>query len=224
MDDTWNQFLRNYHEQNKVEDSDASKKELYPMWNLHHCEVESPYIIQDGTNLIFELTLFQTCVLTLFNESDHLTLQVISEQTKLAYKDLALVLKSFCNYKILTRDIDNAYSINESFKPDMKKVKNGKLRVVLPRTASLQSSNTGGERTSSAHHEGSNSQWTQELLKACITRSVKSERNGLDYDHLFETVKQQIKGFSVGEFKDALAKLLRDKFITRDESTATYKY
>ncbi|AJR61120.1 AFI_G0031300.mRNA.1.CDS.1 [Saccharomyces cerevisiae] len=224
MDDTWNQFLRNYHEQNKVEDSDASKKELYPMWNLHHCEVESPYIIQDGTNLIFELTLFQTCVLTLFNESDHLTLQVISEETKLAYKDLALVLKSFCNYKILTRDIDNTYSINESFKPDMKKVKNGKLRVVLPRTASLQSSNTGGERTSSAHHEGSNSQWTQELLKACITRSVKSERNGLDYDHLFETVKQQIKGFSVGEFKDALAKLLRDKFITRDESTATYKY
>ena len=107
---------------------------------------------------------------------------------------------------------------------DMKKVKNGKLRVVLPRTASLQSSNTGGERTSSAHHEGSNSQWNQELLKACITRSVKSERNGLDYDHLFETVKQQIKGFSVGEFKDALAKLLRDKFITRDESTATYKY
>lgn len=224
MDDTWNQFLSKYHQENKVEDSDASKKELYPMWNLHHCEVESPFIMPDGTNLIFELTLFQTCVLILFNESDHLTLQIISERTKLAYKDLALILKSFLNYKILTRDIDNLYSMNESFKPDMRKVKNGKLRVALPRNASLQSSSAGSARSSSAHHEGSNSQWTQELLKACITRSVKSEKDGFDYEHLFETVKQQIKGFSVGEFKDALAKLLRDKFITKDESTGTYKY
>ncbi|CAI4043727.1 hypothetical protein SKDZ_10G1670 [Saccharomyces kudriavzevii ZP591] len=224
MDHIWNEFLSNYHRENKVEGSDASKKELYPMWNLHHCEVESPYITPDGGNLIFELTLFQTCVLVLFNDSDHWTLESISERTKLAYKDLTLILKSFLNYKVLTKDTDNSYRINENFKPDFRKVKNGKLRVVLPRNAPSQSSNTENGRSSSTHREGSNSQWTQELLKACITRSVKSERDGLGYDHLFETVKQQIKGFSVGEFKDALTKLLRDKFITKDESTDTYKY
>lgn len=135
-----------------------------------------------------------------------------------------LILKSFLNYKIVTRDSENSYKINDNFQPDLRKVKNGKLRVVLPRNASMQSSNTTNGKSSSAHHEGSNSQWTQELLKACITRSVKGEKEGLGYDRLFETVKQQIKGFSVGEFKDALAKLLRDKFITKDESTETYKY
>ncbi|EJS43129.1 rtt101p [Saccharomyces arboricola H-6] len=224
MDSTWNTFLSNYHKDNKAQNSDSSKKDLYPMWNLHHCEVESSYIIPDGGCLLFELTLFQTCVLILFNDNDHLTLQSITERTKLAYKDLILILKSFLNYKILLRDSNNSYRINESFKPDLRKVKNGKLRVVLPRNTSMQTSNMGNGRSSSAHHEGSNSQWTQELLKACITRSVKGERDGLGYDRLFETVKQQIQGFSVGEFKDALAKLLRDKFVTKDESTDTYKY
>ncbi|CAI4060962.1 hypothetical protein SUVC_06G0870 [Saccharomyces uvarum] len=224
MDSTWNEFLSSFHQDNKLEDSDASKKELYPMWNLHHCDVESPYIIPQGGHLVFELTLFQTCVLTLFNDSNRLTFQSISERTKLGYKDLMLILKSFLNYKIVTRDSENSYKINENFQPDLRKVKNGKLRVVLPRNASMQSSNTTNGKSSSAHHEGSNSQWTQELLKACITRSVKGEKEGLGYDRLFETVKQQIKGFSVGEFKDALAKLLRDKFITKDESTETYKY
>lgn len=223
MDDAWNKFLCNYHK-NKVENSDTSMKELCPMWNLHHCEVESTYVIPDGCSLTFELTLFQTCVLILFNECDHLTLQVIAERTNLAHKDLLPILKSFLNYKILIKDNNNTYCINENFKPDLKKVKNGKLRVVLPRNTSMQSSNTGDSRSSSAHHEGSNYQWTQELLRACITRSIKSERDGLSYDHLFETVKRQIKGFSVGEFKDALAELLRDKFITKDESTDTYKY
>lgn len=73
MDSTWNEFLSSFHQDNKLEDSDASKKELYPMWNLHHCDVESPYIIPQGGHLVFELTLFQTCVLTLFNDSNRLT-------------------------------------------------------------------------------------------------------------------------------------------------------
>ena len=65
-----------------------------------------------------------------------------------------------------------------------------------------------------SHTEGLSSQWKQELLKACIVRTLKQASDGLRYDALFDDIKKQISGFSIGEFKDALYDVVNDKFIS----------
>ena len=124
----WESFVNFYKEENKH----GSLQKLSPAYNLQHCEVDTPYTLPNGESLTLELTLFQTCVLSLFNEISNLTFKELQNQLKLSVATLQLVLKSFIDIGILYLE-DEQYNLRETFSPPLKRVRNGKLRVPLPR-------------------------------------------------------------------------------------------
>lgn len=207
----WESFVNFYKEENKH----GSLQKLSPAYNLQHCEVDTPYTLPNGESLTLELTLFQTCVLSLFNEISNLTFKELQNQLKLSVATLQLVLKSFIDIGILYLE-DEQYNLRETFSPPLKRVRNGKLRVPLPRLREDLASRTNSSSSTvyTSHTEGLSSQWKQELLKACIVRTLKQASDGLRYDALFDDIKKQISGFSIGEFKDALYDVVNDKFIS----------
>lgn len=215
LEESWDKFVHYY----QGVDTKAAFKKLHPIYYLQHCEVDTPYKLRDGKNLTLDLTLYQTCVLSLFNDFEVLGFDEILTKLQLAKSTLQEVLTSFINVGLLTLQ-NNQYSLNDSFSPDKRRVKDGKLRIPLSRPAITQSK--GSVVATSLHREGHSSQWKQELLKACVVRSVKGERDGLNYDTLFKKVEAQIQGISVGEFKDALNKSINDNFITQENDLYIY--
>lgn len=215
LEESWDKFVDFY----RRADTKAAFKKLHPIYHLQHCEVDTPYKLRDGKNLTLDLTFYQTCVLSLFNDFDLLGFDEILTKLQLKKSTLQEVLTSFTDIGLLTLQNDR-YSLNDSFSADRKRIKDGKLRIPLSRPATRQSK--GSVVATSLHREGHSSQWKQELLKACIVRSVKGERDGLNYDALFKKVESQIQGISVGEFRDALNKSRNDNFITQENDIYMY--
>lgn len=209
--DSWGEFIRHFN----LEDKKPELKKVHPVYHLQHCEVSTPYKLKSGKRLCLELTLYQTCLLSLFNDFDELEFNDIMTKLRMTESTLIVVLKSFVDSGLLILQDNNKYTLNRNYSPDKKKIKDGKLRIPLSRPAvsSNPSSFGGNILASSQHNEGHSSQWKQELLKACVVRSLKGENSGLNLIELFNKVESQIRGVSIGEFKDALNAILKDRFI-----------
>ncbi|GAV52389.1 hypothetical protein ZYGR_0AG03800 [Zygosaccharomyces rouxii] len=209
--DSWEEFMKHFHSIDKK----PELKKVHPVYHLQHCEVSTPYKLKSGKSLSLELTLYQTCLLSLFNDYEELEFNEIMNKLRVTKSTLDVVLKSFIDAGLFILKENAKYTLNKNFSPDKRKVKDGKLRIPLlrPVSSSNRDRSNGNVVISSQHHEGHSSQWKQELLKACIVRSLKGESGGLNLPELFTKVESQLRGISIGEFKDALHKILKDKFI-----------
>lgn len=208
--DSWKEFMKHFN----TIDRKPELKKVHPVYHLQHCEVSTPYKLKSGKSLSLELTLYQTCLLSLFNDYEELEFNEIMNKLSMTKNTLDVVLKSFVDSGLLILQESTKYILNKNYSPDKRKIKDGKLRIPLLRPASSnRRDSTSKVVVSSQHHEGHSSQWKHELLKACIVRSLKGENDGLNLSKLFTKVESQLRGISIGEFKDALDKLLKDKFI-----------
>lgn len=215
MEQSWDKLTDFY----RMTDKRAQFKKLFLIDYLQHFEVETQIILSNSKPLVLDLSFHQTRVLCLFNDSDSLTLDAISSRSRINRGVLTEVLKSFLNIGLLVSDSES-YLLNEEFSPDESKIRNGLLRVRMGVTDSKSSHLKRIE--SPLHMEGQVSYWKQELIRACIVRSLKREERGLKPNDLFAKVRSQIYGTSVGEFKDALKKNVDDKMITKWRNC--YKY
>ncbi|CAR26410.1 ZYRO0B09020p [Zygosaccharomyces rouxii] len=209
--ESWEEFMKHFNSTDKK----PELKKVHPVHHLQHCEVSTPYKLKSGKGLSLELTLYQTCLLSLFNDYEELEFNEIMSKLRMTKSTLDVVLKSFTDVGLLILQGNTKYTLNKNYSPDKRKIKDGKLRIPLlrPISSSGRSDSNGSVVISSQHHEGHSSQWKQELLKACIVRSLKGESNGLNLPELFNKVESQLRGISIGEFKDALDKILKDRFI-----------
>lgn len=217
--EAWNEFTEYF----RTADKKAKMKKLHLVYHLQHCEIATPYKLKNGRRLTFELTLYQTCLLSLFNDVEMLEYEEILTKLQMTEETLFTVLKSFTDVGLLVANGEK-YILNKNYTPDKKRIKDGKLRIPLSKSSGFSDmkKQTKALLANSQHHEGHSSQWKQELLKACIVRSLKGERYGLNLAALFRKVEEQIQGISMGEFKDALKKVLKDKFITCNNDLYVY--
>lgn len=215
MQESWDELVKFYRRTDKR----AQFKKLYLIDNLQHCEVETQFGLNNGEHLVLDLTFYQTHTLLLFNDGCSLTFADLLSKSQLDSDALTGVLRSFLNIGLLIVDNDQ-YSLNDSFTPDEGRIRNGLLRVRMDATdgKQLHSKKLGN----ALHMEGQLSYWKQELIRACVVRSLKGEEHGLKANELFAKVRSQIYGTSVGEFKDALRKTVGDKIITKWKNC--YKY
>ncbi|QLQ78447.1 hypothetical protein HG537_0A06940 [Torulaspora globosa] len=210
----WTSFQKFYD----LIDAKAHHKKLQLIDSLQHCEVQTQIQLSNGTKLILDLTLYQTCILTLFNDNDALSLEEMSARSNISIDLLSEIVESFIRIGFFTSQ-NNLIILNESFSPDERKVKNGKLRVTM--TTRGKSSKEGSAEIIQ-HMEGLSSHWKQEMIKACIVRSLKGEKSGLKFDSIYAKVESQMFGISIGEFKDALERTVLENSITHSRSL--YKY
>lgn len=210
----WTNFKRFYD----LTDAKAHHKKLQLIDSLQHCEVETQIQLENGTQLILDLTLYQTCILTLFNDNDAMSLEEMSARSNIPIDLLSEVVESFIRIGFFTSQ-NNLIILNENFIPNERKIKNGKLRVTM--TTRGKSSKEGSAEIMQ-HAEGLSSHWKQEMIKACIVRSLKGENSGLKFDSIYAKVESQMFGISIGEFKDALERTVVENSITHWRGL--YKY
>ncbi|QLL33900.1 hypothetical protein HG536_0F02250 [Torulaspora globosa] len=210
----WTRFQRFYY----LIDAKAPHKKLQLIDSLQHCEVQTQIQLANGAELILDLTLYQTCILTLFNDNDALSLEEMSTRSNISIDLLSEVVESFTRIGLFTSQ-NSLIILNENFSPDERKIKNGKLRVTM--TTRGKSSKEGSAEIVQ-HMEGLSSHWKQEMIKACIVRSLKGEKSGLKFDSIYAKVESQMFGISIGEFKDALERTVLENSITHWRGL--YKY
>lgn len=203
----------------KENTASSDAKTLVPVYSLQHCDVETPFLLENRKKLVLNLSIYQTCVLDLFNEDEIVTVEMACTRTGLKPDTIMQVIQSFESARLVV-STGAGFCINNEFQPDPKRVKDGKLRIpmVAQRAPSSSDTTTSGASTR-PHSEGYSSLWRQELIKAAIARNLKAAPE-LSQDELFSTLSTQ--GASVGEFKDAVAKLVSDKVIQRTKTG--YKY
>lgn len=204
----------------------ADAKSLVPMYSLQHCDVETPFVLDNKRRLVMNLSIYQTCILYLFNDEDVVNLDTICAKTGLRTETAAQVVQSFEAAKLVVKS-SSGYHLNAEFKPDLKRVKDGKLRIpmvqrqsYLTSSASTASTSTSTSMpTAGSHSEGYSSLWRQELLKAAIVRSLKAAGQELSQDQLASSLTL---GASAGEFKDALHRLSSDRVIRSTKNGYQY--
>lgn len=208
MQRSWDELERFYRRVDKR----AEFKKLYLIEHLQHFEVETGFFLSNGKPLVLDLSSPQVQVLSLFNEADSLKYDKILREARLGESIIQEVLRSFVKIGLFLSSGDT-YFVNDSFSADEYKIRNGLLRV---RMGFPDAKDTSLKKMNNALHlEGQLSYWKQELIMACITRSLKGESRGLKANDLYAKVRSQINGTSVGEFKDALKKTVDDKIITK---------
>ncbi|SCW02546.1 LAFE_0F08812g1_1 [Lachancea fermentati] len=196
LQEVWNDFAEEY----RKSDSKAAYKSIKLQHMLHHLEVSTPFKLGANQNLILEVTLLQSSILDLFNQDVTFSFEEMLATLNVPSSHLRLALSAFMDIKLLIESA-GIYTLNMRFRPDRKKVRNGKLRVTH---RSPQNTSTGGLGTSNPS-KGNESMWRKELMLACIIRRLKVEQNGYTFNELFDLVNEEIMGFSVGEFKTALS-------------------
>ncbi|KAG0672176.1 hypothetical protein C6P45_003651 [Maudiozyma exigua] len=220
----WEAVKNDYAEHTK----NGTLKRLVPVYQLQRCQVDSPFKVPGSeTSLSLDITLYQACVLQEFNERDELSFNELFTLTNLDKKILQAVLKSFVSANIMIKEGSNV-RINLDYHPNMDKIEFGTIVIPMGKIVSgsignaHQKSKTGiSKRTgnkNTVHKEGLGSYWKQELLRAAIVRTLKA--SGIKYEEpkLITDVRIQVKDFSVGEFSAAMAVLLRDKYIFKDNN------
>ncbi|QLG72118.1 hypothetical protein HG535_0C04720 [Zygotorulaspora mrakii] len=217
LQEVWKNFEEFYLEK----DPKAEHKVISPIYKFQFCEVETPYFLSNGKRLTLDLTIFQASVISLFNDADLLTYEHILEKTKLDSAALKEILLLFNDIGLLKLH-KGSYLLNNAFQPDESRIKDGKLRFLVNNNVNTGLGRNETNIIDSHHREGNRSYWTQELLKACIVRSLKGRKDGLEYEVLFEEVESRFLGMSVGEFKEALEKTIREKYITKRENYYIY--
>ncbi|CCE66102.1 hypothetical protein TPHA_0O01340 [Tetrapisispora phaffii CBS 4417] len=215
--ESWNTFSSFYKAKDKNE-----YKTLHQMYSLHHCEVETFYKLPNGENLTFQLTLYQTLILEKFNELDELTVNHIRITLNMTVDTVLIILQSFLNIHLIKASDKDTYILNNNYSPDLKKVKNSRLRIQLPKTTSSINQKDTHKLKTLKNREGNLSLWKLELIKAAIVRTVKTHPDRLQFDELIDIVNKQVHDYSVGEFKDALYKTVLDGAIRQEEHYYIY--
>ena len=197
--EVWEKFEKEYK---GVILTKGEHKEVHPLYGLQYCSVETPFLRENGEPVVVELSLHQTCVLNEFNEVDRVSLRQLVERLQMEENQVKAALNSFLKIGLVKINKDRTFSVNEKFKVEERKLRNGVLRVVMGKrmTKPLGGSSrgrkhgaasggndsgdndcTGEENTgkehgdwAAGHHEGSSSTWRREVIKACIVRTVKS--------------------------------------------------
>lgn len=130
----WNLFETFYRKENMNSD----KKIIELQYALHYVEIETQFPIQivkdtvfSKTNLILELNILQACILNLFNEKDEWKISEICDELKLSSSKVTPSITAFVNIGLMKIKDTSILSINDSFSPDKKKIKNGTLRIPL---------------------------------------------------------------------------------------------
>lgn len=214
LKDKWDLFEKTFKEETRNGDMMV----LRPALEYQHCEVTSNFEYAEGKRLTFVLTIFQTCVLDQFNNKERISFAELTKNLNVNPKTLQMVLKSFKNVGLLELDEETKlFYVNDNFKVDPRRLKNGKLRIPLPKIVTKASKTTLQSSMSSQHSEGLRSTWRQEVLKACIVRSLKGKNKGLSIEDLQSIVEKQMEGFSVGEFKDAIESSQKDHYIKKNK-------
>lgn len=194
LDALWQKFCAFYAES----DPRSTKKPLVLQNMLHHLEVQTNFKLEDGRPLMLELTLLQASILDLFNESGELTVRDIETELGIAANILEPALTSFISAGLLNTD-GGSFIVNEEFKPDIKKMKDGRLKIfhkAAPKAA-LKPPEDGLEKKDTS--------WIKEVLRARIVRVLKTSSASLSFEQLKTAVEKEKSGFSMGEFKTALA-------------------
>ncbi|EDO17200.1 hypothetical protein Kpol_1035p12 [Vanderwaltozyma polyspora DSM 70294] len=217
LESRWLEF-ENYYKSNYND-----KHNLHFEYSLHHCEVSSPYILPNGEYLTFQLTLYQSLLLDLFNEKNEISIEMASKELIIDINTVRISMQSFLDCRLVKETINGNFEINDSYEPDLRRVKENKLRIGLPKATTI-ASNSRPKRPlkNNLHKEGSSSQWKLELLSLCIVRSLKGQSDGVDYDTLFRKVEKQYHGVSIGEFKEALNRVLTERSINQKDERFFY--
>ncbi|CUS21074.1 LAQU0S02e05292g1_1 [Lachancea quebecensis] len=206
----WQEFCAFY-----AESDPRSNKKLLVLQNmLHHLEVQTDFKLEDGSFLVLELTLLQASILDLFNEHEELTNQDIESHLCVATDILEPAMASFVNAGLLNID-SGAFSVNKEFKPDVKKIKGGLLKIFQKSTpkSSLKPLEGGLEKKDAF--------WIKEVLRARIVGVLKASNVSLSYEQLKNAVEAECSGFSMGEFKTALAAC--EDFFSLNKEMYRYK-
>ncbi|GMM56699.1 cullin [Maudiozyma humilis] len=204
-------------------------KTVRPAYNLQRCEVRCPFVINGSPpgSYVFDLTLYQACVLDQFNSVDKMTFSDLLSATNIEKHTLQSVLKSFVAAGLMIKN-GSSVQLNNQYEPDFSKVVGHKIYIPLgkisPRRAPLDNSNPTSRSSSNItnHTEGHSHQWKRELLKAAIVRILKGATESFDHRKLYQAILDQIAGVSVGEFADALQILLRSKDIVKVQDEYMY--
>ncbi|KAG0666544.1 hypothetical protein C6P44_003221 [Monosporozyma unispora] len=213
IQDMWDTFISEYKKDFLPR---GSSKTVTPMYGLQYCEVSTPFKRINGEPLHLELTLYQTCVLNEFNDRDTLSFPYLVETLRIESVSVKAILNSFLNYDLIKSNPDKTFSINDSFVPDERKIKNGVLRVVAHKIKPSKSTTPIATSVTANHPEGLSSVWKNELIKACIVRTLKSKNSeSINRDLLFRECQPQLQGISTGEFKDALESAVKERYIDK---------
>lgn len=212
----WDHYLNNC---SIVNMTDTSKK-ITPVYNLQHCEIESPYRLSNGELLTFELTVYQTVILCEFNDNENVNFPNLLKKYQLSGKMLKDVLNSFLNIKLIKINKDKSFSLNEQYVPDETKIKKGKLlvrmpKLTMPTTSNPTSHDSNSTVSTNLDSEGSMSTWQRELICVHIMKYVKPERLGVTQEQIIRRIQDVMVGTSVGECKEALNRLVGDKYVDK---------
>lgn len=224
----WEFVTKDYEEHAK----NGTLKNIVPVYQLQRCEVDSPYKIPGSDKqLTLDLTLYQACVLQEFNDRNELSFSELYTLTNLDKNILQAVLKSFVSSNLMIKEGSNV-KLNLDYQPNMDKIEYNKIIIPMGKITTgssdkvHQKSKTGISKKvgnqSVVHKEGLGSYWKQELLKAAIVRMVKASGIKYEEQNLIIDVRNQVNGFSIGEFNTAMAVLLRDKYIFKNDDTYAY--
>lgn len=224
----WGKLVEYYNSTLKT----SASRTLVPAYALQHCDVETEFLVE-GTRdkyVTFNISVYQTCVLNLFNDHDKLDIAKIMQLTGLSERMSKAVITSYLSAGIFKED-KGTYTIDSSFKADPRKLKDGKLRIPMAPgppsrlrrdTSSSSSTASATVSTSASHNEGYSSLWIQEVIKAAIVRTLKANGKPMNFDTLFEQIKTGINGVSVGECKESINRLVSEKIISQTAEGYTY--
>ncbi|KAG0666545.1 hypothetical protein C6P44_003222 [Monosporozyma unispora] len=215
IQDIWNDFEAKFLDKIIPQ---SKNKTIQLMYGLQYCDVETQFRTNEGEPLHLELTLYQTCVLNEFNGSEKVSFSHLVDTLQMDAPNVKSILNSFLNIGLVKVNPDKTFSVNNLFKADESKIKNGSLRVVVGkvRKESLVPSSPYHNTTTQGHAEGSSEVWRREVIKAHIARVLKLNKNSMtpyNADTLHELCIKDYGDVSRVEFNAALESALKETYI-----------
>lgn len=163
-----------------------------------------------------QVSSFQGIVLLLFNDHDKLSFNEVKQKTDLDSKSLSSILYSLTRgkYKVLVKDSQGLYSMNDDFEDRKKVLKVKQIQVKLK----------NGEEEDlwmQEEDDGMLKADRNEIIKAFIVRKMKSEHEMVHGTLLEMTVDRFV--VESAEVKRLLEQLLESEYIER-VGTDRYRY
>jgi len=164
-----------------------------------------------------QVNTFQGIVLLLFNEHDKLSFNQVKQMTELDSKNLSSILYSLTmgKYKILLKDSEGLYSMNENFEDRKKVVKVKQIQMKLK----------NGEAEDDVWMQETDDNMLKadkdEIIKAFIVRNMKNEKE-MNHEALLTRILDQFI-IEANEVKKIIQQLLDNEYIER-LGTDRYRY
>ncbi|SCU86921.1 LADA_0E01024g1_1 [Lachancea dasiensis] len=198
----WNRFQSFYQKS----DNKSILKPLILQNALHHLEVQTFFKLPDGSPLVLEVTLLQASLLEIFNSKEEVNLDLLISTLDVTANQAKLTIQSFRDVDLL-KETEGTFYINNDFKPDVRKLKNGRLRIVH-RMAHRSIS----DQTFRMVSKQEDTTWLRDLLRAKIVGLLKQNKEGITFDALRRSVEKKTPA-SVGENLGQLYQNVRNTLI-----------